>query len=351
MLKIFHFGYKKVLRPFIFKFDSETTHEFFVKSGIFITEKKILKSILNFFLGKKHKKLNKEISKISFPSPVGLSAGFDYNAELTGLVSSLGFGFTTIGTVTNLPYEGNPKPRLGRLVKSKALLVNKGFKSKGIDFVLESLKGKKFDIPTGISIGRSNRPEIDTIEKAVSDICESYKKTEQSGIPFSYYELNISCPNLLNKMSFYPRENLEFLLRSVCELNLTKPVFIKMPIEESNEDTLAMLEVINTFKIEGVVFGNLQKDRNHPTINQRELLKYPKGYASGFPTKERSTELIKLTKKNFNDRFIIIGTGGIFTPDDAKEKLEAGASLVQLITGLVFEGPQLVAQINKELNK
>lgn len=351
MLKILHLGYKYVARPLIFKFDSENTHEFFTSSGKYISKNPILKYSLTKILGKKYKKLNKEVCGISFPSPIGLSAGFDYNAELTEIMSSIGFGFTTVGTVTNLSYQGNPKPRLGRLIKSRALLVNKGFKSIGIDAVIKNLKNTNFDIPTGISIGRSNRPEVDTLEKAIDDICIAFKKVEESAIPFSYYELNISCPNLLNKMSFYPSENLEPLLESVENLKLSKPLFIKMPIEETNEDTERMLKIIDHFNVQGVIFGNLQKDRNHKTIDQQEISRYPKGYASGFPTKERSTDLIRLTKEKFGDRFVIIGTGGVFTPEDTKEKLEAGATLVQLITGIVYEGPQLVAQINKELSK
>ena len=351
MLRVSHFIYKKIARPIIFKFDSETVHEFFVDFGNKVSKSNILKKPLKKTLGKEYKNIGQDICGIHFPSPVGLSAGFDYNAEITGIMSSLGFGFTTVGTVTNLPYQGNPKPRLGRLIKSRALLVNKGFKSIGIDAVLHNLKDAKFDIPVGISIGRSNRPEIDTIEKSVSDICEAYRKVELSNIPFSYYELNISCPNLLNKMSFYTSDNLELLLNSVDEMKLSKPVFVKMPIEETNEETERMLRIISKSKVKGVIFGNLQKDRSHPTINQKELAPYPKGYASGFPTKERSTELVRLTKKRFGDRFVIIGTGGIFTPEDTIEKLEAGATLVQLITGLVYEGPQLVAQINKELSK
>jgi len=350
-LKTFKLKYRYLIRPILFQFDSESVHNFTTKAGVFAGKCKITKSILKTFWGKKHKKLKKEILGITFESPIGLSAGFDYNGELTQILPSLGFGFATIGTVTNRPYDGNPEPRLGRLIKTKALLVNKGFKSAGIDEVLKSLKGKQFDIPIGISIGKTNIPEINTQELAINDILESFRKTEESKVPFSYYELNISCPNLFGDVSFYPSPNLRALLREINHLNLNKPLFIKMPIEKSNAEVIEMLNVIKDFKVDGVIFGNLQKDRNHPSIIQEEISKYPKGYPSGFPTRERSTELIKLTNTAFPNRFVIIGCGGVFNTKDAKEKLDAGASLIQMITGLVYEGPQVVAKINYDLNR
>jgi len=349
-IKIFHLKYRYIFRPIIFKFDSEKVHEFFVWLGIKLGKYKFIKSIIAFFFASPKPTIQKEILGINFTSPIGLAAGFDYEGQLTQILPSLGFGFMTIGTVTNLPYEGNTRPRLGRLIKSRGLLVNKGFKNSGIDNVLNRLKNLDFKIPVGISIGPTNISAINTVENAIQDIITAFQKTVESQIPFAYYELNISCPNLSGCVSFYPLENLRELLSRITSLKLQKPLFIKMPIERTNEETLEMLEVIKDFPVDGVIFGNLQKDRTHKTIIQSEINKYPKGYASGKPTQKRSTELIRLTKENFDDRFIIIGCGGIFSPKDAQEKLNAGTTLLQLITGLIFEGPQLVAEINSNLD-
>jgi len=341
-------SYRFIIRPRLFKFNSETVHNLCLKTGRLLGKSKILRSIISFFLGKKYETV--KIAGIDFDSKMGLSAGFDYDADLFNLSPALGFGFTTIGTVTNRPYSGNKSPQLGRLIKTKGLLVNKGFKSSGIDEVLKKINQKYFDIPTGISIGKTNIIELDTIEKATDDIKEAFQKTLASNINFSFYELNISCPNLHGDLSFYTNENLSYLLNEITSLGINKPIFIKMPIELEDEKTIELLEIIKDFSIEGVIFGNLQKDRSHPTIIKEEIAVYAKGYASGLPTKERSTELIRITKKRFGDRFIIIGCGGIFNTKDAQEKLDAGADLLQLITGLVFEGPQLVAKINRELS-
>lgn len=350
LLKILRIKYKFIVRPCLFKIDSEKVHEWFIKFGQLIAHNTFLRSMLRFFFGKKYKKLNKKVCGVEFDAPVGLAAGFDYDGKLTDVTSLLGFGFHTIGTVTNEPYEGNPKPRLGRLIKSKALLVNKGFKSSGIDKVLSDLEDKDFKIPIGISIGKSNLLSINTQQLAIEDIVSAFRKTEESKILFSYYELNISCPNLFGDVEFYTKNNLEELLESVDNLNIQKPIFIKMPIEKSDSETLEILNVISDFKsIKGIVIGNLQKNRKHKLIIQEEISKYERGYASGLPTKNRSTELIKLAKSNFKNRFVIIGCGGIFNTEDAKEKLEAGADLLQLITGMIYEGPQVVAQINRDL--
>lgn len=351
-IKLFKLKYKYIIRPILFKIDSEFVHEWIIKLGILLGKCKITRWFLKLFWGKEYQKINKEILNIKFKSPIGLSAGFDYDGKITDILPSLGFGFITIGTVTNKSYEGNPKPRLGRLIETKALLVNKGFKSSGIDNVLKRLKNKKFQIPTGISIGKSNLPEINTQALAEEDIISSFKKIKFSNINFSFYELNISCPNLFGDVEFYSDNNLRSLLKAVSRLEMNKPIFIKMPIEKTDQETIQMLNIISEFKdITGVIFGNLQKNRNHPSIKQDEIKKYKKGYPSGLPTQKRSTELIKLTKEIFEERFVIIGCGGIFNHNDAREKLNAGADLLQLITGLIYEGPQLVADINSNLNR
>ncbi|KKP72732.1 MAG: dihydroorotate dehydrogenase 2, nonfunctional [Candidatus Roizmanbacteria bacterium GW2011_GWA2_35_19] len=299
----------------------------------------------------KDKSLKQKVSGITFENPVGLAAGFDYNANLTQALSYLNFGFQSVGTITYIPYEGNPPPRLGRLPKSRSLMVNKGFKNLGTDFISKKLKNLEFKIPIGISIGLTNSNENKTLDQAIKDIVAAFKIFENSGVKNSYYELNISCPNLINNsISFYKSANLKQLLQLIKRLKLKKSVFIKMPIEKSNAQVISICNVlINSKFIKGVIIGNLQKDRKHPSLVKSEVKKFKVGYFSGKACEERSNELIKLVYKKYKSKLIIIGCGGVFSGADAYKKIKLGATLIQLITGMIFQGPQLIAQINLEL--
>jgi len=306
---------------------------------------------------KSYSNLEQNIAGTKFKNPIGLAAGFDYDGRLTQILPSFDFGFETIGTITNLPYGGNQKPRLGRLPKSKSLMVNKGFKNLGAVKTAEKLAGQTFKIPLGISIGQTNqkgkkieRSEIRRRRTAIEDILSAFRIFEYSNIKSSYYELNISCPNLFGNISFYPPKSLDELLTSVDGLKIKKPIFVKMPINQTNNEILKMLDVISRHRIAGVIFGNLQKDRNDPSLDRKEVKKFKKGNFSGKPTEKRSNELIALAYRRHKGKLLIIGCGGVFSAEDAYRKIKLGASLVQLITGLIYEGPTLVAQINNELS-
>ena len=352
ILIIFAVFYKYFLRNIVFLFDSEKVHDFFINLGEKIGKSYFLKRLLKSMLVKNSNSLKQSIIGINFRNPIGLAAGFDYNASLTQILPNIGFGFGTVGTITNKSYEGNPKPRLGRLVKSKSLLVNKGFKNEGIKVITEKLKQLNFQIPVGLSIGKTNsQNDIMTQEDAVEDIISAFKTAEKSKLNISYYELNVSCPNLIGNIEFYEPQKLDELLKAVFSLNIKKPLFIKMPISKTNEEIIKMMNVIVKYPVSGVIIGNLQKDRNNKALVKEEVEKFSKGNFSGKPTEEKSNELIKLVYESFGDRLIIIGCGGVFSANDAYKKIKLGASLVQLITGLIFEGPQLVSQINLELPK
>ena len=341
----------RALRPVLFLTNSETIHEFLVNFGGVLGAIPPVRRLFYSLWVKENPMLTQNILGIEFENPIGLATGFDYKAKLTRILPFMGFGFGTVGTITNNPYEGNPRPMLGRLVKSRALLVNKGFKNDGVDAVVRKFKNTETFYPVGLSIGKTNSKETATQEAAIADIIAAFKKAEATDLPFAYYELNISCPNLFGNVSFYPPGNLQALLLAVADLNLKKPLFIKMPITESDEDVMKMFEVIHSFRVDGVIFGNLQKDRSHPDLLPEEVALHGKGNFSGKPTEKRSNELIKLAYKTFGKKLVIIGCGGVFSAEDAYTKIKNGASLVQLITGLIFMGPQLAAQINLELPK
>lgn len=345
-LKIVGILYRQVLKRILFLFNPEFVHEFVVRFGEllgkFSAPRKLIKRI--FYIKPAHN-LSQTIAGIEFKNPVGLAAGFDYEARLTQILPAVGFGFMTVGTITNQPYGGNPRPRLTRLPRSGSILVNKGFKNPGAIATASSLQKFNFEIPLGISIGKTNSPDLDQ-EKSVQDIISAFSVFENSGVRHAYYELNISCPNLYGDVTFYTPHNLTHLLKSLEKQNIKKPIFIKMPTNQTDEAVLKMLDVIMEHKIAGVIFGNLQKDRSHPALYPAEIRKAGEGSFSGLPAKQRSNELIKLAHGHYGKKLVIIGCGGIFTPEDAYEKIRLGASLVQLITGMIFQGPQLISEIN-----
>ncbi len=344
------FLYKLAVKPFFFLLPAEFVHERAMFWGPIFGNVPLIRRVFAHFFKYQNPKLHVKIGKIKFDNPVGLAAGYDYNAVFTGILPAVGFGFQTVGTISNKPCEGNASPRLGRLPKSQSLLVNKGFRNPGADHIIEKFEGKKFEFPVGISVGRTNTEETNTLEKAVDDIVQAFRKFEKSKLKNSYYELNISCPNLKGNLSLYPPENLKKLLKAVEKVKLSKPVFVKMPIEKNDEEVRGMLKAISSFKyVTGVIFGNLQKDRKDGSFHKDEIAQAGKGNFSGKPTFIRSNELIKLAYREFGERFVIIGCGGVFTPEDAYRKIRYGATLVQMITGMIYEGPQRISQINHGL--
>ena len=345
------FAYQNFLKRIFFLMDAEFIHGVMVNRGKFLATTPLIK-LGGSKVIYKDGSLKQRVAGINFENPIGLAAGFDYNADLTQALYYLDFGYQTVGTITNQPYEGNPYPRLGRLPQSKSLMVNKGFKNKGASIIAKEIQNLKFEIPVGVSLGMSNSEDLSSVSEAAKDIVIAFKTFEKSGVKNSYYELNISCPNLIHgkKINFYLPKNIRLLLLAIDGLRLRKPVFIKMPIDKTNTDTLKMLEEIAKHKsVKGVIFGNLQKDRKHPALVKSEVKLFKVGNFSGKPCEDRSNELIKLAYKKYGNKLIIIGCGGVFSGKDAYKKIKLGASLVQLITGMIFQGPQVIAQINLEL--
>ena len=351
LLKTTGFLYRNLLRQILFLCDSEVIHEFMTSFGETLGRLKPAADTMKLLARFEDPMLEQNLLNIKFQNPVGLAAGFDYEARLTQILSSIGFGFETVGTITNLPYEGNPSPMLGRLPKSKSLMVNKGFKNFGVKKTIRKLENFAFDIPVGISVGRSNNENCNTQKKSIEDIIKTFILLEKSKVKHSYYELNISCPNLRGEVTFYPPKNLRELLHEVDGLHLKKPVLIKMPLEKSDNEILGMINTITSYSPKGIILSNLSKNRKNKFLDPKEVSKFPDGVGSfsGKPTEERSNELIKLAYKNFGKSLLIVGCGGIFNAKDAYTKIKLGASLVQLITGMIYEGPQLPAQINSGL--
>lgn len=336
-------------KPLFFLLDPEKVHNAMVRLGATVGSSAIGRGLLSLVLGFRTPQTHRQIAGIRFPNPVGLSAGYDYNGDLTETLASVGFGWQTIGTITLEPYAGNQRPRLTRFPLSKSILVNKGLKNIGARAVIAKLSGLDFPIPTGISIASTNKGFASDTEQ-IMDIVRCFLLFERSRVKHQYYELNISCPNTFGGEPFTTARRLEPLLK-VLDVIVKKPIFVKLPIDLPDEEFLSLLRAADRHRIAGLIIGNLTKDKKNPDVaaSERTIWQNAPGNLSGKPTFARSNRLIKLADEEYGKRFVIIGTGGIFSPADAQIKLDAGADLVQLITGMIYEGPQLIGQINRRL--
>ena len=346
------FLYIYFLKPILFLFPADSVHTFFLHTGHILGKYSIFKKILKSLWAYADKSLEQNICGLDFKNPIGLSAGFDYDGDLVEILPSIGFGFNTVGTLTYEPYNGNPAPMLERLPKSRALLVNKGFKNNGVKSVLSSFSENQSMAPRGVSIGSTNKPYTD-FQEMLHDIEKGFREAENFD-NFDYYELNISCPNLLNlqnlKEQLASPTGLRQALEILAGLNLKRPVFIKMPLERTEGEINEMLDVASEYYfISGLIFSNLAKDRTNTAFDQNEIQNAGKGNFSGKPVTEKSNAMLHYVYKTFGKRFILVGVGGVFTAEDAYKKIRLGATLVQMITGMVFMGPQQIGIINKEL--
>lgn len=344
-------AYGSMLKPILFKLDPEDVHDRYTSLGNILGSNFLTKNITKALFRYDNKEyLKQNVLGIDFDNPVGLSAGFDKDANLINILNDVGFSFMQVGSITLNPYKGNPKPRLVRLPKSKALVVYYGLKNLGVDKILPKLESKKDkDFKIGVSIAKTNDKSTADTVGAINDYTECFKKVVKSDTS-DFYTINISCPNTFGGEPFNDAPKLEKLLKSLTKVKKTKPMFVKMPINLSWNQFNSLLEVIVKYNVEGVIIGNLDKSRNPKNIKD-SLDDSVKGGISGKPTYDLSNELISKTYSKYKKKLIIIGVGGIFTANDAYEKITRGATLVQLITGMIFGGPQTIGEINKGLVK
>src|SRR3989338_2203894 len=333
--------YKKFIRPVLFCIDPEKIHNLSIRSGKFFALFG-LSIVLRKFFVYKNKKLEQKICGIKFENPVGLAAGFDKNAELVDLMPDIGFGFVEIGSVTAKPCEGNPKPRLHRLVKNRGIIVKYGLVSDGAKKVRDKLKGRKFRIPVGVSVAKTNDRKIKG-DGSVEDYFEGFQIMKNSG---DYITINISCPNAGDGRSFEDSVLLEKLLEKIKKVRKKEIIFVKISPDIGIKDLDKIISLAGRYDVNGFVVSNLTKNRKE--IYKEDNLKYPGGI-SGKANAKKSNELIKYIYRKTGGKFVIIGCGGIFNGEDAYEKIKSGANLVQLITGMIYEGPAVIGRINREL--
>ena len=334
--------YKKIISPFLFLFDPEKIHHF-----TFYLLKILFKIPLSGFLIKsiytvKHNSLEGELFGLKFPNPVGMAAGFDKNATHINEFENFGFGFIEIGTVTPKSQIGNPKKRLFRLKEDKAVINRMGFNNDGTELIKKRLK-KNFNVIIGGNIGK-NKTTPNSEAKADYVYCfkELYDQVD-------YFVVNVSSPNTPNLRELQSREFLNDLFYDLNKIRFEylnpKPILLKISPDLNEQKILEILDVISINKIDGIIATNTTI--NFPKLNSKN--RYEKGGLSGAPIYDRSNEVISFISKCTNGKLPIIGVGGISSVDQAIEKIKAGAHLIQIYTGLIYEGPGFIKRINKEL--
>ncbi len=341
--------YKYFIRPILFLFQPETVHHLSINFLKALNNIPFTKALLRVFFISENKKLKKNIFGLNFKNPVGLAAGFDKNAEVFDALETFGFAFTEIGTVTPLGQAGNPKPRLFRIKKDKAIINRMGFNNKGLKNAVKNLKKRKSKIIIGGNIGKNTATPN---EKANED----YFKCFNELFPYvDYFTVNVSCPNISDLHELQDKEALLELLSGIQKINKEKPkpkpVLLKISPDLNFSPIDDTLEIIKQTELDGIVAVNTTSQRYNLTVSPEKIQKIGNGGLSGKPLKQRSTEIIKYIFEKTGGKLPVIASGGIISPEDALEKINAGADLVQIFTGFIYEGPSLVKKINKLLLK
>lgn len=339
-----HNMYQLIVKPILFLFDPEKVHHFTFSLIRTLCKIPLLPNLFRSLYVVNDKRLERKVFGLTFKNPVGLAAGFDKDAKLYNELSNFGFGFIEIGTLTPKPQAGNPKKRLFRLQKDEAIINRMGFNNGGVEEAVKRLKNNK-GVLIGGNIGKN---KVTPNEEAVED----YKLCFEALFPYvDYFVVNVSSPNTPNLRALQDREPLTKLLSTLQKLNAKKetgkPILLKIAPDLTNEQLEDIIAIVAETKIAGVIATNTTISREGLESEDKEEV----GGLSGKPLTNRSTEVIRFLAEKSNKSFPIIGVGGIHSAKDALEKLEAGADLVQLYTGFIYEGPQLVKSINKELLK
>jgi len=341
--------YKSLLKPYLFTLDPEKAHYLtfdLLKTGL---RNALGRAIFKSAFAYENKKLEKKLFGLTFKNPVGLAAGLDKDAKVYNELSCLGFGFIEIGTLTPKPQAGNDKPRLFRLPKDQALINRMGFNNEGVDAAVIRLKKRKTDVIIGGNIGKN---KVTANEDALKDYEYCFNALFDV---VDYFVINVSSPNTPNLRELQDKEPLTALLNHIQNINNSKtkrkPLLLKIAPDLTDSQLDDIIEIVASTKIDGIVATN--------TTIAREPLTYPKadieaigmGGLSGKPLSKRSTEVIAYLKTKSKNAFPVIGVGGIHSPEDALEKLKAGADLIQLYSGFIYEGPALIKSINKAIVK
>lgn len=342
--RVFRWVYAHVMKPIFFRADPEDVHDAMTMVGRFFGSNFVTRWLLARLFSFHDARLEQTVCGIRFANPIGLSAGFDKNARLIDVIPSVGFGFIEIGSITGEPCEGNPRPRLWRLKKSQALVVYYGLKNDGAEAIAARLRGRTFALPVGVSVAKTNCAATVDTAAGVADYVKAYRLLADIG---DYTTINISCPNTFGGEPFTDAGKLDQLLTEIDRVPTRKPVFLKLAPDITHEMVDAIIAVCKRHTVHGFVCTNLTKKRDNPLIVDEEVPE--KGGISGPVVRGLADDMIGYVYRATQGKYVIIGAGGVTTAEDAYQKIRLGASLLQMITAMIFQGPQVIGEINRGL--
>lgn len=338
--------YTSYIKPILFRFDPEVIHDICIRVGSFLGRYVVTRYGLRmFFSPYESSVLEQDIQGIHFKNPIGLAAGFDKNAELTDVIPCVGFGHMEVGSITYEPCEGNPKPRLWRLKQSKGLVVYYGLKNNGAHDIHKRLAHKTYTTPVSVSIAMKNCVENLDIHTAIIDYARVFEVFLDTG---DFLTVNISCPNTYGGQPFMEPDALEMLLAALDRIETNKPIFIKLSPDKQEVDIDSLLEVIDRHRVHGIICSNLTKNRVNKKIIDSVVPE--KGGISGKPVQDLSDALLAHVYKKTQGKYVLVGCGGVFSAEDVYRKIRLGASLIHMITGMIYEGPHVISKICKDLD-
>lgn len=342
------FLYKNFLKRVFFLFPPEKAHNSMIFTGRILGSNFLTRFLTRIMFDYSNDKfLSQNVLGLKFRNPLSLSAGFDKDVEIVHIIDCVGFAAEEIGSITKEAYEGNPGNHLWRLKKSKSLVVYYGLKNLGADFLYHRLKKMKFRGVAGISIAKTNSKVTCDLHSGIEDYFYTYKKFQDVG---DYYTINISCPNTYCGEPFKNPASLDMLLTKIFSIKKRKPVFLKITPDISKTDVDKMIKVCRKHKVDGFIVSNLTKNRNNVKIKEGDFVPNVGGI-SGKVVEDLSNDLISYIYKKTKGEFVLIGCGGVFSAEDAYKKIRNGASLIHMITGMIFEGPFVISEINRNLCK
>ena len=341
--------YKLLIKPLLFGFSPEKAHGL-AMSMLRLTVNMpggawLMRQLFTF----EHPNLRRELFGLSFKNPVGLAAGFDKDAKYIDELDCLGFGFIEIGTLTPKGQPGNEQPRLFRLPTDEALINRMGFNNQGVEIALEKLKNRNKSIIVGGNIGKN---KVTPNELATEDYLYCFKALFDY---VDYFVVNVSSPNTPDLRALQEKEPLTKLLETLQPENnkqtKSKPILLKIAPDLTNEQLDDIIEIVTETKLAGIIAGNTTINRAGLSTSNATLEAIGNGGLSGAPLRKRATEVVRYIHTKSNGQIPIIGVGGINSAEDALEKIKAGASLIQIYTGFVYQGPSLIKRINKKLHE
>lgn len=338
--------YKSLAKPYLFSKGAEQAHELTIQMAEKVHNSSLLRTLASTLYRYRHPTLRREFFGLEFPNPVGIAAGFDKNGVTIGALEALGLGFVEVGSITAKPSDGNPKPRAFRLPQDRSLINRMGLNNQGADEIIKRLTGLKTQIPIGVNIAKTNDASIHG-DEAIKDYLYSYTLARSVA---DYITVNISCPNTGEGKTFEDPDALLALLEGLKpELKKGTPTLIKFSVDTEKEALQKLLDLCERFGINGYIATNTSSARSGLKTDPKELKEIGNGGLSGRAIREKSTRMVSWLYEFLQGKKPIIGVGGIDSPESALEKLEAGADLLQIYTGLVYEGPSLVSQINRKI--